>query len=145
MTNALVKWPHNVSRVGKSLRPYNVLLVSPFYIPGNKFSILKYSYVVYNFVRITFSPFTCRENQRILIETIQQENAKFTECQAYTEVFDTVSGFLLSLYSEMPHVLLHDYSNTAGLSIIVVWTFSRPTPGATEFSDRATTKDTRYS
>ena len=37
--------------------------------------------------------YTCRENQRILIETIQQENTKFGECQALTEVTDCVGSF----------------------------------------------------
>ena len=31
------------------------------------------------------------ENQRILIETVQRENAKFGECQAMAEVTETVS------------------------------------------------------
>ena len=31
------------------------------------------------------------ENQRILIETVNSENAKFGECQALTDVTDIVS------------------------------------------------------
>ena len=32
-----------------------------------------------------------RENQRILIETIEQENNKFEDCKALQEVIDIVS------------------------------------------------------
>lgn len=38
----------------------------------------------------------CRHNQEVLIETLQQENAKFTESSAMKELRQTVSYWVLS-------------------------------------------------